>query len=774
MPEHIYHHYHNLLCAYYYQPIDIRTDGSMDSVLRDVVGLTSVAEYMGSMRVVALPIDNALIKQGQQLWYAIARTPWSWADLAVRVRSELVFREAIVHLVGQWPLLLEQAAQTATGLLSGQENAGLINTHPAGVNHNDLDTYGLSHAPQNPPSTLHPPNNAQTVITTLRPAIRQLVHAKHTALDDEKRAIEVRIMGHYPLHLHRNGGPNGDPAITSNVAAGRTMRGRGNPTRAGSYAADILAWMALNLFRHWLGQHMSGDQNRHCASDGGAGFYRALHAGGTAYIDHASLNNFCIYFPLSAKSRATFEEQMGLLKESVRPFVIPLVKCNLALEKAGAEALAYLTCAEVGREDLPWIGGRAEIPWETAGMVGALDEVAESAGASGGGGLAQRHRLGGAMDLGGQGHVYAPAHAYTHGQEKSKGKEKRKSAAAAAPNTASGNEPTVPSPNKRTRQPSSTSPSPSYSGGRTQHQPEDVTSPQKRARKDKSNDTRGMISSHLYGDNRPGSSKSKSQGREQGQGHGKSKSRATPLDQFVAGATTTTGPGDRVVTGPTASTTNTATTSESARLQKIHDDLQAQYNLDSDDDRSGGNSGSPGRANVSGNFDGAPGGSAGARSGKNDRGRRETKVFDDEDISSILRDGDTGDVEALSLALGGTPTRPHQHRRPHSSHRHQNQPQSQGGARQRNSNLGSQYYVAEDEREGGQSGSGRMGGKNVPGRRLDDEEGLFGEGEDGDGGDEDEGEEYEGDGEEGEEDEDGDGEEGEEAEEGSSGLFVST
>jgi len=264
LPLPIYQHYDNLLRAYYHQPLTLN-DTNITDVLRDIVGLADVAEYLGSMQVVSLCIDNALVKQGQVLYRSVATNPAAWADLAFRVQSEIIFKEAIVHLVGQW---------------------------------NEL-------------------GKDETILASMRRDIRELCMRKHTELDETKCAIELRIMGYYPSHLQRPTGNTGPGSLT--------LRGSASPVKTTTYQSDVLCWMALNLFRHWLGQHVCGGLNRY-APDGGYVFYHALGGGGDKYVDHQAIEAFTRFFPLSRKSRNLFESHLGTLKEGVKKYVHDLLQ----------------------------------------------------------------------------------------------------------------------------------------------------------------------------------------------------------------------------------------------------------------------------------------------------------------------------------------------------------------------------------------------------------------------------------------------------------------
>ena len=135
-------HYDNLFKAYYNLTPSIN-DQSMATVLQDCMGLVDVAEAMGSMTVISETVDIALLRQGDVLFRSIGANAAAWSALALRVRSPIIFREAVVHLVGQWRSLDDLAR------------------------------------------------------AKLHPDVRDLCQRKHDELDLVKQSIEVRILGHY-------------------------------------------------------------------------------------------------------------------------------------------------------------------------------------------------------------------------------------------------------------------------------------------------------------------------------------------------------------------------------------------------------------------------------------------------------------------------------------------------------------------------------------------------------------------------------------------------
>lgn len=203
---------------------------------------------------------------------------------------------------------------------------------------------------------LSDPENTDSaeVLTHMRPEVRSLVEKKAKTLDERKKVIELRILGHYPASLQVL------QAMNQNVGPGsRTVRNSGaQPTRAAAYGNKVMDWMALNLFRHWLGQSIAGEMSRR-APDGGLAFYSAIAEGQERYIDQAEREAFARHFPFSAKARTQFDRALWEIKQAVKGYVGELVerKCQLEIDRW---PLAWLVCTEVTREDCPWLAEEKE------------------------------------------------------------------------------------------------------------------------------------------------------------------------------------------------------------------------------------------------------------------------------------------------------------------------------------------------------------------------------------------------------------------------------
>lgn len=238
------------------------------------------ADTIGAIETVREPVDLALLQQDAVLWRSIASNPAIWAELGRRVRSPVIFKEAVIHIVGQWKM---------------------------------LDTITKKFLPED---------------------IRQLCQTKWDELELAKRAIEIRIAGHYPAFLCQN----------SENRPQRTV-----------YANDIYMWMAICYFRQYISQSGNDNENR-TAKDGGYAWYKKFATGSDAYLTHEDMKAFHQFFPMSSKACSVLEANMNVLKDEVKVFVKDLMinRTHIDPEKLEGVHTPWLTCVVIGMEDLPW------------------------------------------------------------------------------------------------------------------------------------------------------------------------------------------------------------------------------------------------------------------------------------------------------------------------------------------------------------------------------------------------------------------------------------
>ncbi|KAK8204922.1 hypothetical protein IWZ01DRAFT_544576 [Phyllosticta capitalensis] len=104
---HILDDWYNVMAAIYGQKIEIGSaeDGLFSLLKRtdNIIGICSHLKLKKS--IVFSPVEVALLNTNQYLWDAIQGAPIEWLDVAVSLQSVPMFRETVIHLVGQWDRL---------------------------------------------------------------------------------------------------------------------------------------------------------------------------------------------------------------------------------------------------------------------------------------------------------------------------------------------------------------------------------------------------------------------------------------------------------------------------------------------------------------------------------------------------------------------------------------------------------------------------------------------------------------------------------------------
>jgi hypothetical protein len=139
---------------------------------------------------------------------ALASEPGAWLGLSLRLHSRFLFRESVIHAVGQY------------------------NTDKVSIYYKTTD-HGV-------------PKEVLDLITK-----------KHNILHDGLKTAQMKMLSYYPQNLHRD--------LTVGLAD-RDRIGRN------SYSNDIFGWMALNMFRHFISQNLAADETHHANDNGYAFF----------------------------------------------------------------------------------------------------------------------------------------------------------------------------------------------------------------------------------------------------------------------------------------------------------------------------------------------------------------------------------------------------------------------------------------------------------------------------------------------------------------------
>jgi len=280
----VFAHYESIFYAFYNKELFI-DDTDMSAALSDCYQLLQIADYLGCTGLIRKPIEVALLKHGQDLFRAIQSAPYAWVEMGYRIRSELIFRECVIHLVGNWK------------------------------------TYKEDRSTQ----------SCLVVVDGLRPLIKKY----HSVLIEKCRTFELALMSQYP----------GDLCLPVEDL----------PIKREAYAKDILVWMALTFFRHWVGQHLITDKGHH-GTDCGYELYKQIGTAGDAYMDKSVINQFHTKFPMTKKALNVLENHLLEVKECMKDLVHQhmLLKSNCELD-IHRFPVDYLTCTEFKKGDCPWI-----------------------------------------------------------------------------------------------------------------------------------------------------------------------------------------------------------------------------------------------------------------------------------------------------------------------------------------------------------------------------------------------------------------------------------
>jgi hypothetical protein len=280
----IFGHYESIFYAFYNKELTI-DDTDMQAALCDCYQLLQISDYLGCTVLISKPIEVALLKHGQDLFRAIQGAPYAWVEMAFRIRSELVFRECFIHLVGNWKNF----------------------------------------------------KNARNILEHLReiPGLRALIEKYHRLLLNQCKSLELGIMSLYP----------GDMRLPVEDL----------PIKREAYAKDILVWMALTFFRHWIGQRLIMEKGRH-STDCGYELYKQIGTAGESYMDKSVINQFHTRFPMTKKAMNVLENHLLEIKECMKGVVDQhkILKSNCQLD-VHRFPVNYLTCTDFQRKDYLWV-----------------------------------------------------------------------------------------------------------------------------------------------------------------------------------------------------------------------------------------------------------------------------------------------------------------------------------------------------------------------------------------------------------------------------------
>ncbi|KAJ5887935.1 hypothetical protein N7495_007976 [Penicillium taxi] len=301
--------YDNLFRIFYNYP-PILNSVNIASAYTECKSLLALADMYDALPVTGPRVDHHLLGFGSRLFKQISKYPPSYLKLGYLARSRVIFSEALIHVVGQWPAAL--------------------------------------------------PNLRNGSYAPVPEVVRDLIEDKFEDLEDLKMRVMSKLLR---LSLTTSRGERVGPnnAYLDWLAVSLFRQWLIESTTAPP--APILKNSSTPVPSNGARSQATSSRPP-TIPDQTARVYRLIGSTSTqAYLPHDELKRFLKLHPTPSSdapyTRETmkrFERKMDEIKRLAHQIVKPVLRSGLQESESSALGLPYLTCTRIAEADLPWSG----------------------------------------------------------------------------------------------------------------------------------------------------------------------------------------------------------------------------------------------------------------------------------------------------------------------------------------------------------------------------------------------------------------------------------
>ncbi|PGG96207.1 hypothetical protein AJ79_09676 [Helicocarpus griseus UAMH5409] len=352
--------YDNLFRIFYNYPPHLNSI-NIAAAYSECKSLLTLADMYDALSVVGPRVDHHLLRFSSRLYKQIAKYPPSYLRLGYLARSHVVFAEALIHVVGQWPAALPHLGQTSYAPLPDavldliEDKVEDLEDLKARV---EAKLFRLSLTTSRGERVS--PTNAyldwlavslfrQWLVENTTPPVQGILKPLPSQPRDAAGGNAMSNYGTTTTITATNGTSNSNNTPTTTA---RTSSSAGAATTTTTTKQAALSPSPYSPGRTYrlLGSHST-----------------------QSYLPHDELKRFLKLHPIpssheslySRENMKRFERKMDEIKRHAREIVKPLMRNFLELDLrslgggAGDEGTAtvvlpYLTCTRVGEGDFPW------------------------------------------------------------------------------------------------------------------------------------------------------------------------------------------------------------------------------------------------------------------------------------------------------------------------------------------------------------------------------------------------------------------------------------